>query len=167
MKGVLAGFESAQALRDAVERLAAADVREIETYTPAPLDEDSSGSPLPLVMFVAGMLGFVGFMMLMTYADVYAYPLNVGGRPQFAWPAFVPIAFEGGVLCAMVAGFFGYFVVCRMPRLYDPIDECEHFREASRAGWFVAVRSDDPDRLAEARAVLGNLASISIEEFSE
>jgi hypothetical protein len=123
MKGVLAGFASAQALRDAVERLAAADVREIETYTPAPLDEDSSGSPLPLVMFVAGMLGFIGFMALMTYADVYAYPLNVGGRPQFAWPAFVPIAFEIGVLCAMAAGFVGYFVVCRMPRIYDPIDE--------------------------------------------
>jgi hypothetical protein len=167
MKGVLAGFESAQALRDALERLAAADVREIETYTPAPLDEDSSGSPLPLVMFVAGMLGFIGSMMLMTYADVYAYPLNVGGRPRFAWPAFVPIAFEIGVLCAMVAGFFGYFIVCRMPRLYDPIDECERFREASRDGWFVAVRSDDSDRLAKACAVLAKMRSISIEEFSE
>jgi hypothetical protein len=167
MKGVLAGFESAQALRDALERLAAADVREIETYTPAPPDEDSSGSPLPLVMFVAGMLGFIGSMMLMTYADVYAYPLNVGGRPRFAWPAFVPIAFEIGVLCAMVAGFFGYFIVCRMPRLYDPIDECDRFREASRDGWFVAVRSDDSDRLAKARAVLGKMRSISIEEFSE
>jgi hypothetical protein len=167
MRGVLAGFESAHALREAVERLAAADVREIETYTPAPLDEDSSGSPLPLTMFVAGMLGFIGSMLLMTYADVYAYPLNVGGRPRFAWPAFVPIAFEIGVLCAMVAGFVGYFVVCRMPRLYDPIDECERFREASRDGWFVAVRSEDSDRLAKARAVLGEMHSISVEEFSE
>jgi hypothetical protein len=167
MKGILAGFESAQALREAVERLAAADVRQIETYTPAPLDEDSSGSPLPLTMFVAGMFGFIGSMLLMTYADVYAYPLNVGGRPRFAWPAFVPIAFEIGVLCAMVAGFVGYFIVCRMPRLYDPIDECDQFREASRDGWFVAVRSEDSDRLAKARAVLGKMRSISIEEFSE
>lgn len=167
MRRVLAEFESAQALREAVERLAAADVREIETYTPAPLDEDSSGSPLPLTMFVAGMLGCIGAMLLMTYADVYAYPLNVGGRPRFAWPAFVPIAFEIGVLCAMVAGFVGYFVVCRMPRLYDPIDECERFREASRDGWFVAVRSEDFDRLAKVRAVLGKMRSVSIEEFAE
>jgi hypothetical protein len=167
VRRVLAEFESAQALREAVERLAAADVRQIETYTPAPLDEDSSGSPLPLAMFVAGMLGFIGSMLLMTYADVYAYPLNVGGRPQFAWPAFVPIAFEIGVLCAMAAGFVGYFIVCRMPRLYDPIDECERFREASRDGWFVAVRSEDSDRLAKVRAVLGEMQSISVEEFSE
>jgi hypothetical protein len=167
MKGVLAGFESAQALRDAVDRLAAAEVREIETYTPAPLDEYSSGSPLPLAMFIAGTLGFIGAMMLMSYADVYAYPLNVGGRPQFAWPAFVPIAFEIGVLCAMLAGFVGYFVVCRMPRLYDPIDECDRFRAASRDGWFVAVRSDETDYLAKARAVLGEIPSLGIEEFSE
>jgi hypothetical protein len=167
MKSLLAGFESAQALRGAVQHLAAADVGAVETYTPAPLDEDPAGSPLPLVMFVAGMLGFIGLMALMTYADVYAYPLNVGGRPRFAWPAFVPIAFEVGVLCAMVAGFFGYFIVCRMPRLYDPIDECEQFKEASRDGWFVAVRSEDSERVAKARAILGNLPAMSIEEFSE
>ena len=165
MKGLLAGFESPQALREAVDRLAAADVFDFETYTPAPLDDDAPVSRLPLLMFIAGMLGFVGFMMLMTYADVYAYPLNIGGRPQFAWPAFVPIAFEGGVLCAMAAGFFGYFFVCRMPRLYDPIDECEQFRAASRDGWFVAVRSNDASQVATARAVLGNLRSTSIEEF--
>jgi Protein of unknown function (DUF3341) len=166
VRGVLAGFESAQALREAVERLAAAGVREIETYTPAPLDQDDSDSPLPLTMFIAGMLGFSGAMLLMSYADVYAYPLNVGGRPRFAWPAFVPIAFEIGVLCAMIAGFVGYFVVCRMPRLYDPIDECDRFREASRDGWFIALRSDDSQRLAMARAVLRETRSTSIEEFS-
>ena len=118
-------------------------LKNIETYTPQSLDEDAepTGSPLPLLMFIAGMLGFVGFLLLMTYADVRAYPLDIGGRPKFAWPAFIPIAFELGVLCAMGAGFFGYFWLCRMPKLYEPVDDCDSLRAASRDGWFVAVRA--------------------------
>ncbi len=129
----------------------------METYTPRALDEHPSGSPLPLLMFLAGVLGLAGFFLLMTYADVWAYPLDIGGRPKFAWPPFIPIAFELAVLCAMGAGFLGYFVICRMPKLYQPVDECEGFRRASRDVWFVAVRSADPARIARARAVLDRL----------
>lgn len=169
MKGLLAGFESEEALSHALDRLAAAELDHIETYTPTPLNESAppGGSPLPLVMFIAGMLGFVGFFLLMTYADVHAYPLDIGGRPRFAWPAFVPIGFELGVLCAMAAGFFGYFVKCRMPELYDPIDECETLTRASRDGWFVAVRACDLDQLAKAHELLLPLQPLSVEEFSE
>jgi hypothetical protein len=112
------------------------------------------------------MLGFIGFFLLMTYADVSAYPLDIGGRPKFAWPAFVPIAFELGVLCAMATGFFGFFFVCRMPQLYDPVDECASLRRASRDGWFVAVRCDDLQRLAHVRTIIEPLRPASIEEFA-
>jgi Protein of unknown function (DUF3341) len=169
MKGVLAGFTSEQALDRAVERLAAKKLARIETYTPKPRheEEESTGSPLPLVMFIAGMLGFIGFMLLMTYADVRGYPLDVGGRPKFAWPAFIPIAFELGVLCAMGAGFFGYFWICRMPQLYDCVDNSDQVKNASRDGWFVAVHSSDAACLTEARALLAALDPQSLEEFAE
>ena len=166
MKGLLAGFETEHALRDAVDRLTAERIGDIETYTPIALNEHASGSPLPLMMFLAGVLGFAGFFLLMAYADVWAFPLDIGGRPDFAWPSFVPIAFELSVLCAMGAGFVGYFVLCRMPRPYDPIDECGSFGRASRDGWFVAVRSTDPQRVMHARDVLAVLRPTSVEEFS-
>ena len=150
MNGVLVGFETEYALRHALDRLASEHIGDIETYTPKALDEHPTGSPLPLAMFLAGVLGFVGFFLLMTYADVWAYPQDIGGRPDFAWPAFVPIAFELGVLCAMGVGFLGYFVLCRMPRPYDPIDACDSFRRASRDGWFVAVRSPDAPGIGRA-----------------
>lgn len=166
MSGLLAGFETEHALRHALDRLGAEHVDGVETYTPKALDEHPAGSPLPLVMFVAGVLGFAGFFALMAFADVWGYPLDIGGRPKFAWPSFVPIAFELGVLCAMAAGFFGYFVVCRMPKLYDPIDECDGFRGASRDSWFVAVRSEDEQSIARARAVLDGLRPTCLEAFS-
>jgi hypothetical protein len=166
MNGLLAGFDSPHDLQRALGRLREAQIEVLETYTPAPLEEQAYGSPLPLAMFVAGIAGFVGFFLLMTYADVYAYPIDIGGRPAFAWPAFVPIAFELGVLCAMVVGFFGYFVICRMPQLYDPVDECDSFRRASRDGWFVAIRISDPERAAQVRALIDTLHPMSVEEFS-
>jgi hypothetical protein len=169
MKGILAGFTSEQALTLAVGRLTARKLERIETYTPKPRHEEAepAGSPLPLVMFVAGMLGFIGFLLLMTYADVRAYPLDIGGRPKFAWPAFIPIAFELGVLCAMGAGFFGYFWICRMPQLYDSVDNSDRIKGASRDGWFVAVHSSDGKCLSEARSLLASLDPESLEEFAE
>lgn len=169
MKGVLAGFPDERSLRRAVDRLVMAQLKNIETYTGQPLNEDTepTGSPLPLAMFIAGMLGFISFLLLMAYADVRAYPLNIGGRPKFAWPAFVPIAFELGVLIAMGTGFFGYFFVCRLPQLYDAVDTCEQIKNASRDGWFVAVRSVDENHLAQARSLLESLEPISVEEFFE
>jgi hypothetical protein len=165
MNRLLAGFDSSQGLQQALERLREAGIDVLETYTPGPVGTQVGGSTLPLAMCAAGMAGFVGCCVLMTYADVVAYPLNIGGRPAFAWPAFVPIAFEVGALCAMVAGFFGYFMVCRMPQLYDPVDECDSVRRASRDGWFVAIATGDPESTAQARAVLDALQPTSIEAF--
>ncbi len=164
MKGLLVGFDSPPALEAAIRQLEPLRLEEVETYTPMPR-AGSARSPLPLAMFIAGMLGFVGFFLLMTYADVRAYPIDIGGRPRFAWPAFVPIAFELGVLCAMVAGFVGFFVMTRLPHLYDPIDECASFAYASRDRWFVVVRSEAPENLERARAALAPLEPRSVEEF--
>jgi hypothetical protein len=180
MTGVLVGFDSPQAFDHALERLTAARVPGIETYTPMPPSDAPAGarpqdsptgghllgeSPLPLAMFIAGIVGFGGFFWLMRYADVAAYPIDVGGRPPFAWPTFVPIAFELGVLCAMVVGFAGFFVLCRMPQPYDPVDECAGMRRASRDAWLVAIRSTDPRLIAEVRRLLEPLAPASFEEI--
>jgi hypothetical protein len=163
---IVAGFATQQALERAVaamrpERLC------IETYTPGEMEKagaDSTVSPLPLVMAAAGVAAGVGMFLLQSYADVFAYPVNVGGRPDFSWPAFIVNAFEVGVLCAMLTGLFGYFVLNRMPALYDPVDECDGMREASRDGWFLAVRGGEPARV---RALLDRFDPTTLQELAE
>ena len=166
MKALLVEFENQAALAEALARLEGVGISGIETYTPMPPDAGPVRSPLPWCMFVAGILGFAGVFALMSFADVHAYPLNVGGRPDFAWPTFVPIAFELGVLCAMLTGFVGYFIVCRLPRLYDPVDECRAFGRASRDGWFLSITAADAQRLSVARTALASLSPTSIEEYA-
>jgi uncharacterized membrane protein YeaQ/YmgE (transglycosylase-associated protein family) len=160
MSGVLAAFDSEQGLRTALARLRSARVGRLETYTPVALEEGPS--ILPSLVLLAGVLGAVGSFCLQSYANMMAYPVEIGGRPEFSWPAFVPVAFENGVLAAVVVGFVGYFVAARLTRLYEPVDECEAMRRAMRDLWCVAIRTDDP---AQARTLLLSLSPLHVEDI--
>lgn len=76
-----------------------------DAYTPYAvhgLDEAMGVRPsrLPLVCLGAALFGLCSAIALQYYVAVVSWPLNVGGKPFFSWPAFVPVAFELTVLCA-------------------------------------------------------------------
>jgi len=158
--GVLAVFATEEELVAALAPLRSADLGTIETYTPRPIETGTS--ILPMLILLGGVLGAIASFLLQSYGDTLGYPLDIGGRPDISWPAFIPIAFENGVLVAVLAGFFSYFVVNRMPRLYEPIDECPSIRRATRDAWCVAIHTDRPER---AHAILRGLSPIQVEEL--
>ncbi len=165
--GILVMFENEPALCRALERLSPLRLRDLRTYTPKPLELEPPRSPLPVIVLIAGLLGAAAAFAMQVYANTISYPLDIGGRPENSWPAFIPITFELGVLAAVLAGVFGYFIINRLPRLYDRIDELDGMREATRDGWLMAIRTDDLERLAQARAIIGELRPISIQELPE
>ena len=156
---MVARFPGPDELLQAVRRLREAGVP-VETRTPVALPPYAEGrSRLPLLVLVVALLSAAGAFGMQWYATAVSYPLIVGGRPAFFPTSYLLFALEAGFLGATLTVFVGFFAANRLPRLYEPEDESEALRAASRDGWFVLT--DGPD--AAARRVLRELRPLLIE----
>lgn len=162
--GLVAEFADPAALQAAAHGLRKAGIGEVETHTPAP-PEGAAHSILPAVILLAGVGGAAAAFLLQSYATTLGYPLDIGGRTDLGWPAFMPLTYESGVLCAVAAGFFGFLIANRLPALYDPIDEIDAFRRASRDGFFLALRTRDGAAIGRARAILDDLNPLLLQDL--
>jgi hypothetical protein len=120
LAGVVAIFDSPAALVDAMKKVRAANYESFDAYTPYPIHglEKIQGlkrSPLPFVTMGAGLTGFMCAMLLQGWTSVSDWPLNVGGKPFWSWPAFVPIFFELTVLFAGLATVGAMFILNGLP----------------------------------------------------
>jgi hypothetical protein len=146
---LVAEFASAHEMREALATLRAEGYTALESFAPFPVPgaEGQSGgrrSRLPLVVFGAGLLGAVASYVLQWYVNAWSYPLNIGGRPTHAAPAFVVSTFEGAVLSAALAAVVGVMVALRLPRLWHPVFEIDLFERTTADRYWVAVDLRDP-----------------------
>jgi hypothetical protein len=168
--GILAEFTSPQELFDAVLRVREEGYRDVDAYTPFPVEEISEalghrGSRLPIIVFVGGALGAASGYFLQLWTNAIDYPLNVGGRPLNSWPMFIPITFEMTILFAVLSAVLGMFALNRLPKPYHPVFNWPRFARASRDRYFLGIQSTDPkfDRDAT-RAFLLSLRPYEVAE---
>lgn len=146
--GVLAEFDDPTLLVDAARAAREAGYRRMEAYTPYAIkDLDEILPSLNLVspiVFVCGALGAATAWVMQYYIAAIDYPINVGGRPLYSWPSFIPILFELTVLFAGCGAFFGSLALCGFPRPHFPTFNVPEFREASSGRFFLCIESRDP-----------------------
>lgn len=148
--GIIAVFETPEALKSAVRALRSGGFRAIDAYTPFPvegLDEllrPGRRSVLPAVMFAAAIVGGVWGYFIQYWDEAIDYPINVGGRPHNSWPAFMVGAFEIMLLITVAAGLFALLASCRLPRLYHPIFNSPAIERASIDRFVLCVGAADP-----------------------
>lgn len=161
--GVMAEFESPDALVRAFERLRLMGYTRLRSWTPFPLRALLKGLPpsiVPWLMLFAGLLGGAGGYIIQWWCNGHDYPINVGGRPLHSAPAFIPIAFESAVLAASLTGFLSMLGLCGLPRLHHPVFEVEGFERASIDRFWIGIDDSDPvydDRVGEELLRLGAL----------
>lgn len=165
--GLLAVFTDPDALLCATRQMRAAGYRELEGHTPFPVEglDDALGveeSRLPFIALAGGILGGSGGLLMQWYLNAYDYPINVGGRPLDAWPAFAVPAFETSVLGAVLAVVGAMLWLNGLPRLHHPLFDAPSYRRVSLDRFCLSVRREDPcfDREATARLLEGLGASV-------
>jgi len=100
--GLLAGFDSPEALTAAAKKIRAAGYRRLDAFTPFPVEGLARilRLPRPKISRVGLIGGFAGggFALLMQCYVSYDFPLDVGGRPLYALSAFAVVMFELTIL---------------------------------------------------------------------
>src|SRR5947209_6874772 len=118
--GLLAEFDTADALLEAARQAHARGYFAMDAYSPFPVEGladalGSKGTSIPLITLIGGIVGAVSGYALQYYVHVIALPINVGGRPLNSWPAFVPVTFEMSVLVAALFTLAALLIANRLP----------------------------------------------------
>jgi hypothetical protein len=145
--GLLAEFETPEALLAATQRAQKAGYRDLDAFTPFPVYEIFPMLRLRdrRVLWLGLFGGIFGFclalgMQLFTNWD---YPINVGGRPLYALSAFMVVCFELTVLFAALTPAVGMLALNGLPRLHHPVFSAPRFYRASRDRFFLCVLASD------------------------
>jgi len=125
-KGLAAIFETEDSILAAAKRMREMGMNKFEAITPYPVHgmEEACGikrSFIPYVAFVAGLTGLTLGTLFTWWTSAVNWPINVGGKPFFSLPAFVPVMFELTILFSALASVGALFAVCGLPKINPPI----------------------------------------------
>jgi len=147
--GVMAEFDSAQAVVDASRLVMAEGFTKVEAYTPVPVEElndiiHKKRTRLSVLVLIGGIAGMMTGFGLQYWAAVIEYPMNVGGRPYASWPAFIIPSYELTILFAALAAAGGMIALNGLPQPYHPVFNAPRFSLASSDKFFLVIESVDP-----------------------
>ncbi len=148
--GAMAEFETPEDLIEACERAYAQGYRRMDAFAPMPVEglAEAVGfkrNNVAKAVLIGGICGCSGGFYLLYWITGVAYPLNVGGRPLFSWPAYIPITFECMILLSALTALVAMLAMNGLPKPYHPVFNVPEFTaRASRDGFFICIESSDP-----------------------
>ena len=128
-KYIIGLFDHEDKLVNAIRAFKEKGIKITNTLTPFPVHglENELGlkeSRLHTAGFIFGITGMSLALFIMTWVSLASYPMNIGGKPYFSLPAFIPIVFEITVLFAAVGMVMVYMKRNNLspghiPRIFD------------------------------------------------
>ena len=181
--GVVAEFDSPEALLEATKVVREAGYRDMDTYSPMPVHGVTeilgfNDSKLGWVVFLHGVGGFsLGYLLqwwtsmgipiansALAHNGLLPYAHNVGGRPLFSMPSFFPPAYELTILLAAFGATFGMLAFNGLPKPHQPIMNAASMARASSDRFILCVEASDPRyQEDEVENLMKSLNPISVE----
>jgi Protein of unknown function (DUF3341) len=167
--GLLGEFGDEDSLLEAAKGARAEGFRCIDAFSPFPVEgmadllELRGDRRIGWITIAGGITGFVGLLLVELFVNA-DYPIEVGGRPLIALPAFFVVDFELMILFAVLFAVIGMFAIIGLPKLYHPLFGTPRFSLASDTRFFLYIDAKDRKFDAErTRAFLGSLGAWTVQ----
>lgn len=139
-KFAVTSFTDEALLFDAVKKVRKAGYKLHEVYTPFPIHglDKAMGlreTSIHTAGFIYGITGTTTALSFISWVLAIDWPLNIGGKPHFALPAWIPIMFELTVLFSAVGMVLTFCYLCNLA----PFVRKHHFHLRSTDDRFVMV----------------------------
>lgn len=145
-KFVVSCYQDEAVLFPAVSKVLDSGYKLHDVYTPFPvhgLDEALGHKPtdLHIAGFCYGITGTATALGFMSWIFTSDWPINYGGKPYFALPAFIPITFELTVLFSVVGMVLTY---CYLNQIMPGVKKHVFHPRQTDDTFVMAVEITDP-----------------------
>ena len=146
--GLLAEFADPGALLHAAKEVRSAGYQHFDTHSPFPIHgmDRAMGlgnSKVGFVTLGGGLTGLLVGIWLQWWTGSVDYPINVSGKPFFAFEPSIPVIFELTILLSAFGAVAGMLALNGLPRPYSPLFYSDRFARATDDGFFLHIASSD------------------------
>lgn len=164
-KYVVGCFNEEEALFNTVKKVRNAGYKIQDVYTPYPVHglDHALGmrqTRLHTAGFIYGITGTTTALSCMTWIFTKDWPMNIGGKPNFPLPAFIPIIFELTVLFAAVGMVLTFCYICQMA----PFVKKHHFHPRATDDYFVmAIECTSKTNVEDLKGFLQSSGAVEVD----
>jgi hypothetical protein len=147
---ITALFDSPDEIIRAAEKTNNAGYTKYDVHTPYPVHGMDNAmrfktSKIGYFAFAFGLLGALSAVTFISWITLSEYPLVIGGKPFWSWPAFVPVSFEITVLFAAVLSTLAMIIFYfKFPNNAHPLHDTQYMKRVSSDKFGLSIQAEDP-----------------------
>ena len=132
--GLVGLYDDPDGLIQAARQVRDAGYQKWDCHTPYPVHglDAAMGlkrSPVGIIVLTSGFVGIAAALLMQWWMSAVDYPVVIGGKALFSWPAFVPVTFEFFVLFAALAITGSLIFFCKLWRWHSPLHDTDVMKE--------------------------------------